>query len=194
MSDNDHKLSLPQSGSGLPWHSMPATNGLHVDIGRVVTSWSLIDRAVNEYIEAFLTHTRRDEPHWKGQDFRRRKKLFVQLLSECFPPGREIHSFLSSLIEEAHLVSRKRNFLVHGMLEIRIFKPEDKKPMDVRCTLIRRGEPDQLELTATEITALSFDMGFLAGKLARFDDIQPQDWLLTSQERSKLRAFLTANR
>lgn len=184
-----------------PFSAVPIPDDYCGWIGKVTVTWSILESRIDDLITALLADTAITPPErWERTNFKKRKTLCKDLAVSAFNAEPGILSEIRWILGEAADLHWRRNFIVHGHLQSKLhFRPPvvsgsylGKPRIDLELTATSRHNGKQVSLTWTTrgMEDLFYAVGHVHGRLVQLtspDDLPP---LLSSGEKSRLRAFL----
>lgn len=163
-----------------------------IHAGRVVLSWSGIEQSMDRLITRMLIVTDQSEPGWQRRNFRKRKKLFRDLVEIAFHQNLFLESYALETMNDAATLYWKRNVIVHGKIIMEM--AGSTREIRLIATGIHNGKTVSIRVLPDELEQIFYDIAHVDGRLTQFLSENPKIPGASSQDKQFLQEFLRNSR
>lgn len=187
---NESKIQKPWSRPPIAWEFYPL-------IGQIATTWGGIEVRMNSLIPWMAKAASVEIPErWSRENFIKRKKLFVDLVKECFKSEPSIAHYLRETVAIAADCHWRRNLIVHGKI-VAQWGWHVVSPPEFIFRLQVDGRHNGREVTEfyslEDLEALFLRIAHTHGRLDFVSGHEMDAPMLSSQDILRLRDFAVGN-
>jgi hypothetical protein len=153
-------------------------------IGAVAAFWGNFELRMDELLASFVQADGSDhDAGWQRRNFKKRRGLLKDKLKIHFPGA--VSTEISSILDGASQLHWQRNLVVHGH-----FRITNIPGLPVHAEGVIKGKLVKLPITAEFLERMYHELAILGSRLMGCVDPSRSPHALSSQDRSRLRAFL----
>ena len=163
-----------------------------IPAGRLVLSWSSVERSMDRLIARMLIITGQSEPGWQRRNFRKRKKLFRDLVKIAFHQNSFLEPYALETMNDAATLYWKRNVIVHGKIIMEMAGAT--REVRLIATGTHNGKTVSIRVLSDELEQLFYEIAHVSGRLIQLLSESPRIPGASSQDIQFLREFLRNSR
>jgi len=137
-----------------------------IPAGRVVLSWSGVEQSMDRLIARMLIVVGQPEPGWEHRNFRKRKKLFRDLVKIAFHDNSFLESYALEIMNDAATLYWKRNVITHGKIIMEMAR--STREIRLIATGKHNGKAVSIRVLPDELEQIFYDIAHVNGRLSQF--------------------------
>ena len=143
-----------------------------ISAGRVVLSWSGVEQSMDRLIARMLIVTGQSEPSWQRRNFKKRNRLFRDLVKIAFHENSFLESYALETMNDAATLYWKRNVIVHGKIIMEM--ASSTRQIRLIATGIHNGKTVSIRVLPDELEQIFYDIAHVDGRLIQFLSENPK--------------------
>jgi hypothetical protein len=157
-------IDYSRAGPGY-YHGLPILKKWLPYLAQIVFLWGVFELGRDKFLEKMFVATDIVPPKgWKARKGPKKHRLFLEQADKVFESNPSIREYLHNLIEQAIVVQKKRNALLHGELAHGLSGSE---AVLIVCDHANDGSFEEIEFGTADLEDLFHEVSRVAAGLSR---------------------------